>query len=142
MQKIVTRFPNTKDFVDDEKKQMMERLPELVPTEVENRPSEISLVKYALDSSMRKERRRVHFSVEEEIRRSVTRGVHSIQKCCQGLLEVLTEIFCFHSSKQGELLSLLKDFYGSSFSAILQNNPNISRVHAFFLIKFYYLVTD
>ena len=47
MQKIVTRFPNIKDFVDDEKKQMMERLPELVPTEVENRPSEISLIKYA-----------------------------------------------------------------------------------------------
>ena len=94
MQKIVTRFPNTKDFVDDEKKQMMERLPELVPTEVENRPS----VKYALDSSMRKERRRVHFSVEEEIRRSTPEECIQSKMCCQGLLEALTEIFCFHSS--------------------------------------------
>ena len=98
MQKIVTRFPNTKDFVDDEKKQMMERLPELVPTEVENPPSEISLVKYALDSSMRKERRRVHFSVEEEIRRSTPEECIQSKMCCQGLLEALTEIFCFHSS--------------------------------------------
>lgn len=98
MQKIVTRFPNTKDFVDDEKKQMMERLPELVPTEVENRPSEISLVKYALDSSMRKERRRVHFSVEEEIRRSTPEECIQSKMCCQRLLEALTEIFCFHSS--------------------------------------------
>lgn len=97
MQKIVTRFPNTKDFVDDEKKQMMERLPELVPTEVENHPSEISLVKYALDSSMRKERRRVHFSVEEEIRSTPEECIQS-KMCCQRLLEVLTEIFCFHSS--------------------------------------------
>ena len=98
MQKIVTRFPNTKDFVDDEKKQMMERLPELVPTEVENRPSEISLVKYALDSSMRKERRRVQFRVEEEIRRSTPEECIQSKMCCQGLLEALTEIFCFHSS--------------------------------------------
>ena len=98
MQKIVARFPNTKDFVDDEKKQMMERLPELVPTEVENCPSEISLVKYALDSSMRKERRRVHFSVEEEIRRSTPEECIQSKMCCQGLLEALTEIFCFHSS--------------------------------------------
>ena len=87
MQKIVTRFPNTKDFVDDEKKQMMERLPELVPTEVENRPSEISLVKYALDSSMRKERRRVHFRVEEEITRSTPEECIQSKMCCQGLLE-------------------------------------------------------
>lgn len=98
MQKIVTRFPNTKDFVDDEKKQMMERLPELVPTEVENHPSEISLVKYALDSSMRKERRRVHFSVEEEIRRSKPEECIQSKMCCQRLLEAITEIFCFHSS--------------------------------------------
>ena len=98
MQKIVTRFPNTKDFVDDEKKQMMERLPELVPTEVENRPSEISLVKYALDSSMRKERSRFHFRVEEEIRRSTPEECIQSKMCCQGLLEALTEIFCFHSS--------------------------------------------
>lgn len=57
-------------------------------------------------------------------------------KCYQKHLQRLL----LNSSLQGELLSLLKDFYGSSFSAILWNNLNISRSHAFFLMKFYKIV--
>ena len=51
MQRIVTRFPIIKDFLNYEKTQMVEKFPDVIPTNVESHPSEISHMKYALDSS-------------------------------------------------------------------------------------------
>ena len=51
MQRIVTRFPIIKDFLNYEKTQMVETFPGVIPTNVESHPSEISHMKYALDSS-------------------------------------------------------------------------------------------
>ena len=51
MQRIVTRFPIIKDFLNYEKTQMLEKFPDVIPTNVESHPSEISHMKYALDSS-------------------------------------------------------------------------------------------
>ena len=51
MQRIVTRFPIIKGFLNYEKTQMVEKFPDVIPTNVESHPSEISHMKYALDSS-------------------------------------------------------------------------------------------
>lgn len=67
--------------------------------------------------------------------------VQSINMLSSAIRSIHRDILLY-SSSQGELLSLLKDFYGSSFSAILWNNLNISRSHAFFLMKFYKFVTN
>lgn len=61
--------------------------------------------------------------------------VQSINMLSSAIRSIHRDILLY-SSLQGELLSLLKDFYGSSFSAILWNNLNIPRSHAFFLMKF------
>ena len=68
-QMIVTRFPNTKDCLNDEKTQTVKKFPELLPTEVESRSIGISLIKYAFDSSVSEERRMDYFGVDEEIKR-------------------------------------------------------------------------
>ena len=59
MQRIVTRFPIIKDFLNYEKTQMLEKFPDVIPTNVESHPSEISHMKYALDSSWAKKDDRV-----------------------------------------------------------------------------------
>ena len=53
MQRIVTRFPIIKDFLNYEKTQMVEKFPG------ESHPSEISHMKYALDSSWAKKDDRI-----------------------------------------------------------------------------------
>ena len=141
-QRIVIRFPNAQDFVDNETTQMVERFPELIPTEVESRPSEISRIKHALDSSVSEEKRKDYFGVEEEIKRDTPEEcVQSINKLSTAIGSAHRDVL-FYSYLQGELLSLLKDFYQSTFPEILRNDIKISRSHAFFLMKFYKLVSD
>lgn len=81
-----------------------------------------------------------YFGVDDETKEVYTRGVCSVQKYAVKCYQKHLQRLLLYSSLQGELLSLFKDFYGSSFSAILWNNLNISRSHAFFLMKFYKIV--
>ena len=48
----------------------------------------------------------------------------------------------FYSALQGDILSTLKEAFSTSFSVLLKNNINISRSHAFFLMKFYKLIDE
>lgn len=100
--------------------------------------SQISLIK--LDPSVSDERQMDYFGVDDETKEVYTRGVCSVQKYAVKCYQKHLQRLLLYSSLKGELLSLLKDFYGSSFSAILWNNLNISRSHAFFLMKFYKIV--
>lgn len=124
-------------------KQMVEKFPELRNIrEVTSHQNETSLVKYALDSSMSKERRMSYFGFENEIKRETPEEcVQSINMLSKAIGNAHRDIL-FYSYLQGELLSNLKEVHGSAFSSILRNNIDISRSHAFFLMKFYKLVSD
>ena len=101
-----------------------------------------SRIKHALDSSVSEEKRKDYFGVEEEIKRDTPEEcVQSINKLSTAIGSAHRDIL-FYSYLQGELLSLLKDFYQSTFPEILRNDIKISRSHAFFLMKFYKLVSD
>ena len=47
-----------------------------------------------------------------------------------------------YSALQGELLLKIKDIYSPSFASILKNNIDLSRSHAYFLMKFNTLVVE
>jgi len=42
----------------------------------------------------------------------------------------------YSAAIQGELLATLREVYGSAFARIVKNNIDISRSHAFFLMRF------
>ncbi|KAJ7337846.1 hypothetical protein OS493_008004 [Desmophyllum pertusum] len=64
-QRIIIHFPNAKDFVDNEKKEMLEKFPELATSSnPSSRQSQFDVVKYTLDSSVNNERRMCYHDVE------------------------------------------------------------------------------
>ena len=141
-QRITSRFPDSRDFVNDEKTQMLERFPELASVQPKSQPSQISVVEHTLTSSLNKERRKSYSGVENEIKRSTPKEcVDSVNLLSKAIGNARKDVL-FYSSLQGDLLSTLKDVCGSSFPVILRNNINISRSHAFFLMKFHRLVSE
>ncbi|KAJ7318443.1 hypothetical protein OS493_037964, partial [Desmophyllum pertusum] len=56
-QRIIIHFPNAKDFVDNEKKEMLEKFPELATSSnPSSRQRQFDVVKFTLDSSVNNER--------------------------------------------------------------------------------------
>ena len=141
-QRIVERFPDSKDFIENEKVNMLERFPELACVQPKSQPSQISVIEYTLTSSLNIERRKSYFDVEDDIKRSTPEEcVDSVNLLSKAIGNAHKDVL-FYSSLQGDLLSCLKDICGPSFPVLLRNNINISRSHAFFLMKFYRLVLD
>ena len=141
-QKIVTRFPESIDFVDDEKAQMLERFAELASVQPKSQPSQISVIEYTLKSSLNEERRKSYCGVEDEIKRNTPEEcVDAINTLSRAIGNAHKDIL-FYSALQGDLLSSMKEAFSSSFAVLLRNNINISRSHAFFLMKFHRLIIE
>ena len=141
-QRLVAHFPNVKNYVEEEKRQMLAKYPELVPDTSPSKTNQSSVIEYTLKSSLNKERRRDYFGVEYEIERSTPEDcVASINTVSRAIGSAHKDIL-FYSSLQGDLLSCLKDMCGQSFPALLRNNINVSRSYAFYLMKFYKLVLE
>ena len=129
-QRIVQCFPDSSGFIENEKAYMLERFPELASVQPKSRPSQISVIEYTLTSSLNNERRKSYVDVEDDIKRSTPEEcVDSVNLLSKAIGNAHKDVL-FYSSLQGDLLSCLKD------------NINISRSHAFFLMKFYRLVLD
>ena len=141
-QRIISRYPDSRDFVNDEKRQMLGRFPELESVQLNNQPRQISVIEYTLTSSLNKERRKSYWGVENEIKRNTPEEcIDSVNLLSKAIGNAHKDVLLY-SSLQGDLLSSLKDVCGSSFPVILRNNINISRSHAFFLMKFHRLVSE
>ena len=140
-QRIVIHFPNTKDFVYNEKKKMLEKFPELATSSnPSSGQSKFDVVKYKLDSSVNNERRMCYRNVEiktsspEECVETVNTLARAVENAHRDIL--------YYSSIQGQILSNLKDCCGQSFTVILRNNINISKSHAYFFMKFHKLALE
>ena len=141
-QRIISRFSDSRDFVNDEKTQVLKRFPELGSVQPKSQPRQISVIEYTLTSSLNKERRKSYLGVENEIKRNTPEECVDSVNLLSKAIGNAHEDLLFYSSLQGDLLSNLKDVCGSSFPVILPNNINISRSHAFFLMKFHQLVLE
>lgn len=140
-QRMVVQFPDTKDFVNEEKVQMLAKFPELAASQQSSQArSQYDVVKYTLDSSINNKRRMCYHEVEIK-RDTPEQCVDTLNILANAIGNAHRDIL-YYSSMQGDLLSSLKDTCGASFSVILRNNINISRAHANFLMKFYKLVLE
>ena len=52
-QRIILRYPDSRDFVNDEKTQMLGRFPELASVQPESQPRQISVIECTLTSLMK-----------------------------------------------------------------------------------------
>ena len=90
-QRIISHYPDSRDFVNDEKTQMLQRFPELASVQPESQPRQISVIEYTLTSSLNKERRKSYWGVENEIKRNTP------EECVDSVkpLEMRIKMFCF-----------------------------------------------
>ena len=141
--RIKERFPDSTNFINGEKKEMLERFPELSTVYApKSQRSQTDVVEYTLKSSLNKERRKNFFGVELEMKTDTPEDcVNAINMLSKAIGSAHRDILVY-SAFQGDLLCKLKDVCESSFPVILRNNIDISRSHAFFLMKFYRLVSQ
>ena len=69
-QRIISRYPDSRYFVNDEETQILGRFPELASVQPKRQPSQTSVIEYTLTSSLNKERRKSYWGVENEIKRN------------------------------------------------------------------------
>ena len=140
-QRTIVQFPNCKDFVESEKKEMLKKFPELrASSNPSSGRSKFEVIKYTLKSAVNEERRKCYHEVEIK-RDSPEACVETINILSRAVGNAHRDIL-FYSSMQGEILSTLKEFCGESFVLILRNNIDISRSHAYFLMKLHKLILE
>ena len=141
-QRIVRNFPDTMDFIENEKKQMVEIFPEVASCQPTSKPSHIESIEYTMKSSVNKERRKSYFGVENELKRDTPEQcIEAINTLSRAIGNAHKDVL-YYSALQGDLLSSMKEAFSSSFAVLLRNNINISRSHAFFLMKFHKLIME
>lgn len=134
-QRTMTRFPDSKDFINDEKKQ-------LASVQPKSKASHISVIEYTLTSSLKKRKTKKLLGCWRwNKKRTPEECVDSVNLLSKAIGNAHKDVL-FYSALQGDLLSSLKDVCCSSFPLILWKNINISRSHAFFLMKFHRLILD
>ena len=138
-QRIVRQFPTTVDFIDNEKRDIVEKFPELSGI-VEAKPKTrdkkdiIAMVAFTLRESVNPERRKKFFGIEDHIKRG------SPEECVQSLNMLTKAIGNSHrdvlrnAALQGQIPKSLKELSDASFAVLLKNNINMSRQHAYFSV--------
>lgn len=69
-QRIMAHFPDSRDFISDEKTVIITRFLELASVQPTTRPSQISVIDYMMISSLNRERQKSYSGVEDEIKRT------------------------------------------------------------------------
>ena len=121
-QRMVSNFPLAKDFVEMEKAQMLERFPELSPSTESTEPTpekrQYDVINFALNSSVNNSRRMCYHTME--IKRETPEDcVETLNLLANAIGNAHRDIL-FYSATQGDILSSLKDVYGSSFQAVIR----------------------
>ena len=119
---MVSNFPLAKDFVEMEKAQMLERFPELSPSTESTEPTpekrQYDVINFALNSSVNNSRRMCYHTME--IKRETPEDcVETLNLLANAIGNAHRDIL-FYSATQGDILSSLKDVYGSSFQAVIR----------------------
>ena len=120
-QRIVIHFPNGKDFVENERKEMLKKFPELATS---SNPSSgrngFDVIEYTLKSTVNEERHKCYHEIEIK-RDSPEDCVETINTLSRAVGNAHRDVL-FYSSLQGQILSELKELYPELFSVILRNN--------------------
>ena len=140
-QKIMSQFPTTADFIENEKRDMAEKFPELlgdfVAKPTRDKKDIFAMVAFTLKKSVNPERRKDFFGIENDIKRdSPEECVLSVNKLSKAIGNSHRDVLLY-AALQGEILRSLKELDHASFALLLKENIiDMSRQHAHFLMKF------
>lgn len=146
-QRLTKSFPHCNNFVFNEKREMLERFPELSTRQHQRQPQQSqrdqqAVVKLALTSTCDPERRKDYFGVEDTVKRETPEDmIQSINTLSRAIASSHKDILLY-SALQGDMLTQLKEMSADSFTTLLRNNIDISRSYANFLMRFYKLVQN
>ena len=117
-QRILRNFPDTMDFIENEKKQMVEIFPEVASCQPTSKPSQIESIEYTMKSSVNKERRKSYFGVENELKRDTPEQcIEAINTLSRAIGNAHKDVLNY-SALQGDLLSSMKEAFSSSFAVL------------------------
>ena len=139
--RVVSNYSETKDFIEAEKKNMLDRFPELAAQQSQtSKISTYEKVRNTLKYSINLRRQQCYHQLEVK-RNNPEECIESINLLSSAISNAHKDIL-FYSALQGELLQALKDSSTPErYRLMLLKNINLSKTHANFLIKFYNLST-
>ena len=140
-QRVIERYPNTKDFIEQEKRGMFEKFPQLGQKMSPPPKQGFEMVKDTLHRSINTERQKCYQAVDEDIKRETPEDcITSLNLLSRAIGSAHKDIL-YYSSLQGEMLKALKELCSpESYRLILRKNIDMSKTHANFLLRFYELV--
>lgn len=139
---IQNNFPETCETNKEGKAELLELFPEFKEDEerqntTKKKEEAIELVKLTLNGSLKEE-------VKQEIN-PFTINETSPEECIAAINALEKEIgksrryVLLCAARQGHLVCVFKEVTSHSFAHLLRNNIDLSRSHAFFLMRFYNL---
>ncbi|KAJ7318643.1 hypothetical protein OS493_037584 [Desmophyllum pertusum] len=140
-QRIVQRYPNTNNFIDQEKRLMLERFPELgLNVEESQQHNQYNAVKHTLDLSVNNERRKCYHDIE--IKRETP------ENCVESIIfyrkRLETHIVIFYIIQHFRVIYLwfLRSISTpEGFRLHLRKTLDITVSHAKFVMAYHELVT-
>ena len=134
--RVVSNYPQTKDFIEAEKKNVLDRFPELAPQQSQiTEMSTYEKVRDTLRFSVKLTRLQCYHQLDIK-RNDPEECIESINLLSSAIGNAHKDIL-YYSSLQGELLQALKDSSTpEGYRLMLLYNLNLSKTHANFLIKF------
>ena len=140
-QRIIERYPNTKDFIEQEKRGMFEKFPQLGQKMSPPPKQGFEMVKDTLLRSINTERQKCYQAVDEDIKRETPEDYTTSLNLLSRAIGSAFKDILYYSSLQGEMLKALKELCSpESYRLILRKNIDMSKTHANFLLRFYELV--
>ena len=140
-QRIIIRYPDSKEFIEQEKREMLEKFPQLGQTTPPPQKQIFEMVKETLHRSINVERRKCYHSLDQDVKRETPEDcINSLNLLSRAIGNAHKDIL-YYSALQGEILKTLKELCSpESYRLILRNNIDISKTHANFLLRFHDLV--
>ena len=139
-QRIIERYPNMKDFIEQEKRGMLENFLNSGKRCLLLRSRDLKWSD-TLQRSINTGRQKCYQAVDEDIKRETPEDcITSLNLLSRAIGSAHKDIL-YYSSLQGEMLKALKELCSpESYRLILRKNIDMSKTHANFLLRFYELV--
>ena len=139
-QRIIERYPNMKDFIEQEKRGMLENFLNSGKRCLLLRSRDLKWSD-TLQRSINTGRQKCYQAVDEDIKRETPEDcITSLNLLSRAIRSAHKDIL-YYSSLQGEMLKALKELCSpESYRLILRKNIDMSKTHANFLLRFYELV--
>ena len=126
-QRIIIRYPDSKEFIEQEKREMLEKFPQLGQTTPPPQKQIFEMVKETLHRSINVERRKCYHSLDQDVKRETPEDcINSLNLLSRAIGNAHKDIL-YYSALQGEILKTLKELCspGKSYECLMTLKRNI-----------------